>query len=87
MASNGYVRRDCTGCLFYSTGKGYGEECTLKAEGFASEGMRWVSASDYINYPEVKEKHDEPCEHRVDKNKLKEAFRKLFGFSEEIGNG
>ena len=83
MASNGYVRKDCAGCLFHSYDREYGAECTLRKEGFDSDGMRWVSANDCDQFPQIKAKHFEPCKHRVSKNRLKQAYRKLFGFSEE----
>lgn len=83
MASNGYVRKDCSGCLFYSSDREYGNECRLRNEGFESDGLQWVSANDCDRYPEMKEKYYEPCEHRVSGIEVRQWYRKYFGFGKE----
>ena len=80
MASNGYVRDDCFGCLFYESDREYGELCCLKKELFEADGMRWVSATDCRRDPLMKEKHYEKCEHRTSINEIKNWFREYFGF-------
>lgn len=79
MASNGYVRSDCYGCLFYQSDREYGESCTLRKELFESDGMRWVSSNDYHRSHEIKMKHDEKCEHRTSIHDIKNQVREKFG--------
>ena len=79
MASNGYVRRQCTKCIFYRTDREYGNECILYDELFGASGMRWVSATDYYRDPEMKAKYDEKCEHFSDKQELRNRIREKFG--------
>lgn len=79
MASNGYVRRQCEGCIFYSSDREYGETCILYDELWDSDGMKWVSANDYERDPEVRAKHDEWCEHCVELRELRNQIRKCFG--------
>ena len=80
MASNGYVRDDCFGCLFYESDREYGEWCNLKKELFEADSMRWVSANDCDRDPMMKAAHYEKCEHRVSLRELKNQFREAFGF-------
>lgn len=79
MASNGYVRRLCTGCMFYTSDREYGEMCILHDELWGFDGMRWVSANDYERDPEIAAKHDEPCEHYSDKREIRNQLREKFG--------
>lgn len=81
MASNGYVRADCFGCLFYSSDREYGDTCSLRREMFESDGMRWVSANDCDRDPEIKKKHYDKCEHRTSENDIKNKVREHFGFA------
>lgn len=79
MASNGYVRRQCSNCIFYRSDREYGEECILFDEMWNANGMAWVSASLYYDNPEIAAKHDEPCEHYVNKLEVRNHFRDKFG--------
>lgn len=86
MASNGYVRRVCPSCLFYSHDREYGCECLLYQELWDADSMIWVSGTDYKRNPEIKAKHDEECEHYSDKKELKNQIREKFGI-EKIDYG
>ena len=79
MASNGYVRRCCSRCLFYSSEREYGEWCNLKKELFEADSMRWVSANDYDRNPLMKEKYDKKCEHFTSVRDIKNQVREKFG--------
>lgn len=79
MASNGYVRRQCSDCIFYRSEREYGEDCILYDEMWDSDGMRWVSANDYHSNPEIQAKHDEPCEHYSNEKEIRNQIRDKFG--------
>lgn len=79
MASNGYVRRDCSRCLFYESSREYGNWCNLKNELFKADSLKWVSALDYERYPHMKEKYNEKCEHLTSINDIKNQVREKFG--------
>ena len=80
MASNGYVRRVCPKCIFYSDEREYGNRCSLYGESLtSSNGMTWVSATDYNRSPEIRIKHDEKCEHYTNKSDIKNQIREKFG--------
>ena len=78
MASNGYVRKCCLGCLFYSSDREYGELCNLKNEPFG-DNMRWVSSNVCDRNPLIKEKHNEKCEHFTSITDIKNQVREKFG--------
>lgn len=80
MASNGYVRRDCGGCIFFSYEREYGYRCSLCGEWFDSEVMDWVSSLDYNRYPHIAKKYDENCEHYSSEREIKNQIREKFGF-------
>ena len=82
MASNGYVRRKCPNCIFYSEDREYGIHCVLYNEMLDADYMRWVSANDYHKSSEIKEKHDEECEHYSGKHDLKNQLREKFGIKQ-----
>ena len=46
--------------------------------------MLWVSAAAYIRDPEVKEKYDEPCEHRASISEIKDRLRRQYGIIKEV---
>lgn len=79
MASNGYVRRCCTRCIFYRTDQEIGDECILYDETWNANGIRWVSATDYHRDPYIRAKHDEECEHFSDKKEIRNKIREKFG--------
>lgn len=79
MASNGYVRRVCNKCIFYSDEREYGHRCSLRGEIFDSEIMKWVSGLDYERYPYMANKYDENCEHYSSKKEIKNQIREKFG--------
>ena len=80
MASNGYVRRVCGDCIFFSDDREYGYRCSLCGEWFDSKVMGWVSGNDCDNFPEMKEKYYEQCEHYSSKREIKNQIREKFGF-------
>lgn len=86
MASNGYVRRQCSNCLFYRTTHEHGyssNDCILRNDDWYNcDGMRWVSATEYDRNPEVAAKHDEPCEHYTNIYEVRNQIRKKFGIKE-----
>lgn len=81
MASNGYVRWNCSRCIFYRTDRELGHECTVQSErwGLPANRMQWVSATDCDRNPEIEEKHYERCEHFFGKSEIKIILRKAFG--------
>lgn len=79
MASNGYVRRQCSKCIFYRSDREYGEECILYDELWEADHMFWVSANDYNRSPEIRAKHDEKCKHFISKKEVRNMARKQFG--------
>ena len=79
MASNGYVRRCCSDCLFYDSDREYGEWCTLEKEFFEADGLRWVSANDYEKSQLIREKYDAKCEHCISIRNIKNQVREKFG--------
>lgn len=79
MASNGYVRNDCFGCLFYESDREFGQSCSLKKELFKADSMKWVSANDCDKSSLIKEKHYEKCEHRTSIKDIKNQVREKFG--------
>ena len=79
MASNGYVRRCCGNCIFYSNDREYGIHCVLYNEMWNADYMRWVSANDYERDLLMKEKHDEKCKHFTNIRDVKNQVREKFG--------
>lgn len=79
MASNGYVRACCSGCIFYRVDREFGNECMLYDEMWKANNMRWVSALDCERYPYMKEKYYEECEHYASKKEIRNQIREKFG--------
>lgn len=81
MASNGYVRRECTGCIFYGHDRDFGPTCDVKtSECFEWDQMHWVPATLYHSDPKIAKLHDEHCEHFVSLKEVKREYRRKFGF-------
>lgn len=84
MASNGYVRSCCTGCIFYTHDREYGEICLVKSTGLWDwDNMKWVSWLDYEKDKAVAEAHDAPCEHHVALEDVRQQYRQQFGFTKD----
>ena len=79
MASNGYVRAQCSRCVFYRTERELGHECTVYSEewGEPINRMRWVSAIDYDRDSEMRARHDEECEHFFSKSGMRSIVRNV----------
>ena len=79
MASNGYVRKECSSCIFYNDAKEYGHRCSLKGEVFDSEQMKYVSASDCERDPYLNKKYHADCAHYTHMKAVKNQIREKYG--------
>ena len=83
MSSNGYVRRKCMWCIFFSGfDRELGYRCMLYSEDYSKmDYMRYVSANDCDKNPLMKEKYYEEFEHYfyLNEERLRNLVRQKFG--------
>lgn len=77
MASNGYVRRICSECIFYRDEKDDSGHCILCSENtYKADSMVWISAYDCAKNTKIKEKYNEDCEHYRNAKEVRNQIRK-----------
>lgn len=77
MASNGYERKICDTCFFFTNG--YESNCTLNEDGMYPNYLSPIFQRDLENET-LREKYNEPCEHYISKLDVKNMMRNHFGF-------
>ena len=86
MASNGYMRAKCSGCLFYMYGEGSINYCTLYRTGYDADELKWVSWLDCREDPRLRNKYYEECEHYTSVKELKNQTREKFRIDKIVYN-
>lgn len=74
MASNGYLRRCCSKCLFYYHCHD-GHFCRFNSP---SVLMLHISAFEYDRFRKLRFSYDEPCLHFIDREKTFDMIRAHF---------